>query len=424
MTTSTAANVTGQEKDKEKVEKRRALGRGLDSLLPGPRSVGPIQTPTHAPIPDPVEQAKLQARAVAEVPTRKEEAKTASAEGQRLEGTISTETDPAVFAAQIAAEIKAEVQGETFQARETAAEDLASAESPGAPEHGITIYAQAETPGPVSSVVQLPITDIDKNPFQTRHIQSGEPLDELADSIRANGVLQPILVRPAKEQGRYVLILGERRLHASRKAGRTLIPAIVRKVSEQQAAEMTIIENLQREDLSPLEQAKAFKVLSEHFHMTQQQIGQRVGLSRESVANYMRLLRLPQQVMQLLAEKRLKFAEARELLRLQSNDQIAEAALFAVKKGMNLEQIERLVMRMEGLLDPITGMPGTQKKTGGARWVDPNVRAAQTELERVLGLRVKIRDRMGKGKILIEYSTVDDYERVVAMLSGKGGGRS
>lgn len=420
MTTSTAGNVTGQEKEKEKekAEKRRALGRGLDSLLPGPRAVTPI------PPSRPIEQAKPQVAMVSEVPAHKEEENLASAEEQRLEGTISTEVDPAVFAAQIAAEIKAEVDGNGAgsQTTEPEMEDAVSAGGPGAPEHGISIYAQAERPGPVSSVVQLPIADIDKNPFQTRYVQSGEPLDELADSIRANGVLQPIVVRPAKEQGRYILILGERRLHASRKAGRTLIPAIVRKVSEQQAAEMTIIENLQREDLSPLEQAKAFKVLSEHFHMTQQQIGQRVGLSRESVANYMRLLRLPQQVMQLLAEKRLKFAEARELLRLQSNDQIAEAALFAVKKGMNLEQIERLVMRMEGLLDPITGMPGLQKKTGGARWVDPNVRAAQVELEQILGLKVKIRDRMGKGKILIEYSTVDDYERVVAMLSGKSSG--
>ncbi len=269
-------------------------------------------------------------------------------------------------------------------------------------------------------MVNLTIADIDKNPFQTRYVHNDDALAELTESIKANGVLQPIVVRPAEEDGRYILIVGERRLHASRLAGRETIPSIVRRVSEQQAAEMTIIENLQRQDLSPLEQAEAFRVLSEEFKLTQAEIGERVGLSRASVANYMRLLRLPREVMQLLAEKKINFAEAKELLRLEDNDQIAKAALFAVKKGMNIEQIERLVMRMEGLLDPIPGMPGTEVKKSGARWVDPNVRSAQVELERLLGVRVKIRDRKGKGKIVIEYSNVDDYERVVGMLKGSG----
>ncbi len=247
-----------------------------------------------------------------------------------------------------------------------------------------------------------------------------DALEELADSIKANGVVQPIVVRPAEEEGRYVLILGERRLQASKLAGKTTIPAIVRRVSLQQAAEMTIIENLQRENLSALEQAEAFRILSNEFSLTQQQIGERVGLSRESVANYMRLLKLPREVMQLLAEKKISFAEAKELLKLDNNDQISKAALYAVSKGMTLEQIEKLVMQMSGLLDPFPGMPGEViKKASGARWVDPNVRAAQLDLERMLGVRVRIRDRKGKGKIVIEYHTVDDYERVVEMLRGK-----
>jgi ParB family chromosome partitioning protein len=234
-------------------------------------------------------------------------------------------------------------------------------------------------------------------------------------------VVQPIVVRPSEDEGRYVLILGERRLHASKKAGKTHIPAMVRRVSLQQAAEMTIIENLQREDLSALEQAEAFRVLSRDFNMTQQQIGERVGLSRVLISNYMRLLKLPREVMQLLAEKRINFAKAKELLKLEGDDRIAQAALYAVKKGMTLEQVEMLVLRMDGLLDPLPDMPGVEKKkaSSGARWVDPNVRAAQLDLERALGLRVRIRDRKGKGKIMIEYSTVDDYERVVDMLRGK-----
>jgi ParB family transcriptional regulator, chromosome partitioning protein len=144
-----------------------------------------------------------------------------------------------------------------------------------------------------------------------------------------------------------------------------------------------------------------------------------VGLSRVSVANYMRLLKLPREVLQLLTERKLSFSEARELLKLDDDAKIIEAAQYAVKKNLTLEQIERLVLAMSGLADPLPGMPGHEKKTSEARWVDPNVRAAQMELERMLGLRVKIRDRKGKGRIVIEYSTVDDYERVVAMLTGK-----
>jgi ParB family chromosome partitioning protein len=302
-----------------------------------------------------------------------------------------------------------------LEAAAFAADGAADSEAP------ISLQAQAESRIPGNLVVNIAIADIDKNPFQTRYVDDNDALEELADSIKANGVVQPIMVRPSEEDdGRYVLILGERRLHASKKAGKTHIPAMVRRVSLQQAAEMTIIENLQREDLSPIEQAEAFRVLSNEFKLTQQQIGERVGLSRVSIANYMRLLKLPREVMQLLAEKRITFAKAKELLKLEGNDRIAEAALYAVKKGMNIEQIEMLVLRMDGLLDPLPDMPGVEpRKSSGARWVDPNVRAAQTDMERMLGVRVRIRDRKGKGKIVIEYSNVDDYERVVEMIRGK-----
>jgi ParB family transcriptional regulator, chromosome partitioning protein len=391
MTTATAANVTVQDKDKEKVEKRRALGRGLESLLPGPRVVPPAQS---------------------------------SGAGQQqvphsVRNDNSAQIDTAAEAARAGASVPHVAELRSAVPTQASSADV-ERDAAGEP---ITIQAMAEparTPG--NLVVNLALTDIDKNPFQTRYVEDDEALEELAESIKANGVVQPIVVRPSEEDAeRYVLVLGERRLHASKKAGKTHIPALVRKVSLQQAAEMTIVENLQREDLSPLEQAEAFRVLSMEFKMTQQQIAERVGLSRVSVANYMRLLKLPREVMELLIEKKLNFAQARELLKLDDNDRIAEAAAYAVKKGMNVEQIETLVMRMEGLLDPSADMPGQAKKSGGARWVnpDPNVRAAQVDLERMLGVRVRIRDRKGKGKIVIEYSTVDDYERVVEMLRGK-----
>ena len=412
-TTAAAENAAGRsgEKVKEKVEKRRALGRGLESLLPGPRMVGaaarPIATSTvseedaRASHPRPHEPVPNEASEV------RRESVSASASSQPEPGYVE------MIQAVAEEELEKDARANRSHPQESAAyptED--SGES-------ITIMAQAESRIPGNLVVNLEITDIDQNPFQTRYVGKDDALEELTNSIKANGVLQPVVVRPAEEEGRYILILGERRLHASKLAGKTTVPAIVRRVSEQQAAEMTIIENLQREDLKPLEQAEAFRLLSQEFKLTQAQIGERVGLSRESVANYMRLLRLPVPTMELLARGEINFAMAKELLKLEDNDQIEKAAAYIVKHGMTFDQVERLVWRMMGVLDPVPGMPGQERKKGAGRWVDPNVRAAQLELERLLGVRVRIRDRKGKGKIVIEYSTVDDYERVVGMLRGR-----
>src|SRR3954454_1493604 len=493
MTTATAGNLTDKDKEKEKEKEkpgmRRALGRGLASLLPGPRVVTPAAPPTQAashpgtvpaapvvaPIPAPGSATESESGSVAaagtgagapaphEIPRfarndNGEGVRNVDAEGVRNDSGERVRNDKGEIAAAptlsggtpVAADSTGNPsEGRGFRipndiyavADESYSEEaeLRSAGQPGAAgslkaaahvESGlaassevsssrIDISAAAEGRIPGNLVANLAITDIDRNPFQTRHVEDDDALEELANSIKAHGVVQPVLVRPSDEDdGRYVLVIGERRLHASKKAGKTHIPAMVRRVSAQQAAEMTIIENLQREDLSPLEQAEAFRVLSRDFSMTQQEIGERVGLSRASIANYMRLLKLPRDVMELLANKTINFAQAKELLKLEDNDRIAEAALYAVKKGMSIEQIEMLVLRMEGLLDPLPDMPGVKKKerTGGARWVDPNVRAAQMELERTLGLRVRIRDRKGKGKIVIEYATVDDYDRVLEML--------
>jgi len=424
--TNTAADGTARVAEKEKVEKRRALGRGLESLLPGPRVVGGAGVrPAGIPV-------------APRVPAQPAQVRNDQGVGVPFDGTIQ-----AVVEGAEAAELRsagppgAAVHTQTFPAQTFPTPAIPSQQfSTQAPYthaiptqdgaevsagEAITISAQAESRVPGNLVINLAISDIDKNPFQTRYVDDDEGLEELADSIKANGVVQPIMARPGDEDGRYILVLGERRLLASKKAGKTTIPALVRRVSLQQAAEMTIIENLQREDLSALEQAQAFRVLSQEFSLTQAQIGERVGLSRESIANYMRLLKLPREVMQLLAEKKITFGEAKELLKLENDDQITKGALYAVQKGLSLEQIERMVLSMNGLLDPFPGMPGqvTKKTGGGARWVDPNVRAAQTDLERLLGVRVRIRDRKGKGKIVIEYHTVDDYERVVEMLRGR-----
>ena len=273
------------------------------------------------------------------------------------------------------------------------------------------IQAAAARSASGDAVMTLALDLIDDNPYQTRRHFDQQMLGDLADSIKVNGVVQPIVVRPSTA-GRYVLVLGERRCRASKLAGKTTIPAIVRRVSDQQAAEMTVVENLQRQDLNCIEQAAAFSKLSRDFGLTQEQIGQRVGVSRESVSNYMRLLKLPAAVLQHLQEGRLGFSEARVLLQLIDPTLVEKVADEAVRKHMSVAQLEELVDQ--------TNVPMVKEETPHrARWVDPNVRAAQTEMERALGMRVRIRDRKGKGKIVIEYSTLEDFDRVVEMLKGR-----
>jgi ParB family transcriptional regulator, chromosome partitioning protein len=259
-------------------------------------------------------------------------------------------------------------------------------------------------------VVTIALDRIDQNPYQTRVHMSEDELQELADSIKVSGMLQPIVVRPGQD-GRYTLIVGERRCKASKLAGLKTIPAVVRIVSDEQAAEMTIIENLQRADLNPLEQAYAFVRLSREFGLTQEQIGIKTGVSRESVSNYMRLARLPEDVQERIIRKELDFSMARVLLGLDTPEQISRAAKIAAEKRMTVEQLETLVYDIR-----VPVQKGPEEKR--SRWVDPNVRAAQRDLEQRLGMRVRIRDRRGKGKIVIEYSTLEDFDRVLEMLKG------
>ncbi len=368
------------EKKDEKVEKRRALGRGLESLLPGPRVVRPSVEPPAAGV------AKTEPLPKPPIP-----------ESSRIHGA---ESNVPRFA------------------RDDKGDDKGIAVAGDAP---ISLPPQAASG---NLVVQLAIDSIDKNPYQTRYVFDEETLAELRDSIKEHGVVQPVVVRPAEKEGRYILVLGERRLRASKMAGKDTIPALIRRVSPQQAAEMTVLENVVREDLNPLEQAEAFRVLSKEFQLTQAQIAERVGVSRETVSNYMRLLRLPKKVMGYMLEDKLSFSDARLILALENPDHIEALADEVVTKHLKWSEIEDRVMQINGAFSPAPGQPGSEKKDRGARWMDPNVRAAQTEMERTLGMRVRIKDRNGKGRIVIEYATVDDYERVVEMLRGNGQARA
>jgi ParB family chromosome partitioning protein len=339
-------------------DKRRALGRGLESLLPGPRPTG------------------------------------GAAAGTGFAGTAAA---PGVAAGAGDGEAAGAVPGVIAE-----------------------LHGQAARRAPDShDVIELAIERIEANPHQTRSFTQREmdTLKELTDSIKVHGVIQPVTVRPGKD-GKYVLITGERRMRASTMAGKATIPAIVRVVSEQQAAEMTVIENLQRQDLTCIDLARAFIMLSKDFGLTQEQIGERVGSSRESVSNHMRLAKLPESVQIYLREGQLEFSHARLLLNLGDPEVINKMAYKVVMDQISVEKLEDMVF------DQRHPIEGQKKVSRGARWVDPNVKAAQRKMEEILGVKVKIRDRNGKGKITMEYSTLGDFDRILEMLTKKANVRS
>ena len=277
--------------------------------------------------------------------------------------------------------------------------------------HGST-PAAAPAPHHGDTIHQLGVELIDRNPYQTRTHVDEAALQELADSIRATGVLQPITVR-AVPGGRYQLIAGERRWLASQQAGKPTVPAIVRQVSNEQAMEMTIIENLQREDLNPIEQARAFERLGREFGLTQEQISQRTGKERSSVANFLRLLRLPEEVQTWVAGGHLSFGHAKALMALDSPEAMTTIATRVVEKSMSVRQTEEAV---DDWLHPV---PKGMAQEFKALLVDPNVKEAERQLERALGVRVKITDRNGKGKIQLEYKSLEDFDRILEVLNSK-----
>ncbi len=258
----------------------------------------------------------------------------------------------------------------------------------------------------------LPVDQVERNPFQTRALVDEGALKELAASIAATGVLQPVLVRPLPN-GRFQLIAGERRWLASKLAGKATVPAIIRHASDEQAMEMTIVENLQRADLNPMEQARAYDRLSHDFKMTQEQMAQRTGKDRTSVANFLRLLRLPLEVQKKVETGALSFGHARTLLSLESPEAILKAAQKVSALSMSVRQTESYV---QGLLNPEKKPKGEEKEKQA---LDPNVREARDLLQRSLGLKVSIEDKNGRGRVIIEYARLEDFDALLETLTGK-----
>src|ERR1041385_834726 len=264
-----------------------------------------------------------------------------------------------------------------------------------------------------ASTQQIPVDSIDPNPYQKRRRINEAALEELAESIRANGGGQPVVLRPTAN-GRYQLVAGERRWHASKRAGKATIPAVVRQISNEQAMEITIIENLQREDLNPMEQARAFERLSREFSLTQEQIASRTGKDRASIANFIRLLKFPEEIQNALEAGSLSFGHGKVLLALAGfPEHMERAAREIIEKQLSVRQTEELVGR---LLNPQTA---EQKQEKPAIPIDPNVREAQRSLESSLGVKVEIHDRKGKGTIILKYGSLEDFGRIVEALGAK-----
>jgi ParB family chromosome partitioning protein len=258
-------------------------------------------------------------------------------------------------------------------------------------------------------VKEIPVEQIDRNPYQTRTRFAEDALNELAASIKASGVVQPVVVRP-EPNGRYQLIAGERRWMASQRAGKTSVPAIIRQVSNEQAMEMTIVENLQREDLNPMEQAKAYDRLGREFGLTQEQMAHRTGKDRSSVSNFLRLLRLPAEVQAFVEEEKLSFGHAKALMSIDSPEAMLKLAQRVVTLSMSVRQTEGAV---SNLMNP----EPKQEKT--ERLVDPNVREVERELQAALGVRVLITDKKGRGKIQFEYKSLEDFDRILDAMGIK-----
>jgi ParB family chromosome partitioning protein len=258
------------------------------------------------------------------------------------------------------------------------------------------------------SVRELPLDQIQRGRYQPRRDFDAERMRELADSIAVQGVIQPIVVRPV-EPGRYEIVAGERRWRASQQAGLDRIPVVVREVTEQAALAIALIENIQRDDLRPLEEAGALRRLLEEFGLSHLQVAEAVGKSRSTVTNLLRLLELEDTVKALLDEGRLEMGHARALLGL-SGEQQVEAARQVVMHGLSVRETERLIRRLQ--TDSDHSRVGRNESSP-----DPNIRQLQDDLAERLGARVAIQHgSKGTGRLVINYNSLDELDGILAHI--------
>ena len=287
-----------------------------------------------------------------------------------------------------------------------------SALLPGRGQPGPTSAATAPAPTPTAAKPgTLPLGLIQPNPMQPRTSFNSDGLEELAASIRANGIIQPIIVRRMGDS--YQIVAGERRWRAARIAELEEVPVVVQDVADRAMLEVALIENIQREDLNPIETAHAFERLGRDLGLSQEEIGRRTGKDRTSIANIVRLLKLPKEVQLLVAERRLSMGHARAILGLPTADEQIQLAEKTVALGLSVRQVETQVQEMTA----DRGKPASGSRKEPAQ--DPNVRAAADELERALGTRVRIVELSEqRGRIEIEYYSQADLDRLYQQIVG------
>jgi ParB family chromosome partitioning protein len=257
---------------------------------------------------------------------------------------------------------------------------------------------------PGTRVALIPILQIEPNPLQPRITFDPGRLQELANSIETNGIIQPILIR--RKGSHFELIAGERRLRAAKLAGLAEVPAIVQDYADDRVLEIALIENIQREDLNPIETAQALERLAREMNLSHEEIASRTGKDRTTITNMIRLLRLPSDVQLLVAERRLSMGHARAILGLAKPEHQTQLAEKAAAQGFSVRQVERLVKKINEPRDP-----------SETPLQDPNIRAAVAELESALGTRVRIIEKSEqRGRIEIEYYSQEDLQRVYELI--------
>ncbi|AZO93590.1 ParB/RepB/Spo0J family partition protein [Iocasia frigidifontis] len=252
------------------------------------------------------------------------------------------------------------------------------------------------------------IDQIEPNPYQPRQEFEDEYLEELANSIKENGVIQPITIRQIKPE-RYQLVTGERRWRASQLIGLKKIPAIIRKYDDQQMMETALIENLQREDLNPLEEAQAYQRMLDEFNMTQEEVAQKVGKSRSSIANTVRLLNLPPKIQVYVSRETLSMGHARALLSLKDLKQQIKAADYVLKNKLSVRETEKYIYQLNNKKEKQETVKNANKVKLGPEW-----RTAQQKLANYLGTKVKIKNRNNKKIITIE---CDNYTDIIKLIN-------
>ncbi len=271
---------------------------------------------------------------------------------------------------------------------------------------GLGALIPGSSPAERRGVMNLGIEEIRPNRAQPRRHFDEAHIEELAESIRSKGVLLPLIVR--RESEGYVLVAGERRWRAAQKAGLRELPVMVREVSEKEAFEIALIENIQREDLNPIEEAEAYKRLIEEHGLTQEELAARVGKDRSTVANALRLLRLPEPIKQAIIAGQLSMGHARALLAIADEGDLRKAAARVIAENLSVRAAEALVQRLKSKRPRKSG-----DGHGGAQ-----VRHLVERLQRKLGARVQLRDKGGSGILEIRYASLQELDRVLAAILG------